>query len=88
MSQDQNKAIIRNQVKWRQDSVAIDFTGREKNVDNIRNIVAIRTNQTCCHDIKTGARHKFEEARQKHCRDTIVNIATYIPVTKLKIVTT
>ena len=45
MSQDQNEAGIRNQVKWRQDSVATDFPGRDRNADNTRNIVATRTNR-------------------------------------------
>ena len=76
MSQDQNEAAIRNQVKWRQDFVMIDFPGRDTNADNTRNIVAKTTKQTCCQDIKTRSRHQFEEAAQKHCRDTIVDVVT------------
>ena len=45
MSQDQNEAAIRNQVKWRQDSVATDFPGHNRNANNTRNIVATRTNR-------------------------------------------
>ena len=45
MSQHQNEAAIRNQVKWRQESIATDFPGRDRNADNTRNIVAIRTNR-------------------------------------------
>ena len=40
-----NEAAIRNQVKWRQDSIATDFLGRDRNTDNTRNIVATRTNR-------------------------------------------
>ena len=76
MSQDQNEAVARNQVKWQQDSVAIDFPGRDRNADNTKNIVAKKTKQTSCRDIKTGSRHRFEEAAQKHCRDTVVDVAT------------
>ena len=32
--------------------------------------------QKYCRDIKTGSRHKFEEAAQKQCRNIIVNFAT------------
>ena len=45
MSQHQNEAATRNQVKWRQDSVVTDFPGRDRNADNTRNIVATRTNR-------------------------------------------
>ena len=76
MSQDENEAATRNQVKWRQDSVATNFPGRDINADNTRNIVATRTKQTCRRDIKTGSRDQFEEAAQKYCCDTIVDVAT------------
>ena len=45
MSQHKNEAATRNQVKWRKDSVGIDFPGRDRNADNTRNIVATRTNR-------------------------------------------
>ena len=41
----QNEAATRNQVNWRQDSVATDFLGRDRNADNTRNMVATRTNR-------------------------------------------
>ena len=44
MSQHENEAATRNQVKWRQDFVATDFLGRDINADNTRNIVVTRTN--------------------------------------------
>ena len=45
MSQHQNEAATRNQVKWRQDLIVTEFPGRDRNVDNTRNIVATRTNK-------------------------------------------
>ena len=75
MSQDQNEAAIRNQVKWRQDFVATNFPGRDRNIDNTRNIVATRTKQTSYRDIKAGSRHQFEEVAQKHRCDKIVDVA-------------
>ena len=76
MSQDQKEAATRNQVQWRQDSVAIDFPGHDRNADNTRNIVAIKNQQICCRDIKTELQHQFEEAAQKYCHDTIIDVAT------------
>ena len=43
VSQHQNEAETRNQVKWRQNSIATNFLGRDRNSDNTRNSVAIRT---------------------------------------------
>ena len=43
LSQHQNEAATRNQVKWRQNSVATNFLGRDRNSENTRNNVSIRT---------------------------------------------
>ena len=75
MLQHQNEAATRNQVKWRQDYVAIDFLGRDRNADNTRNIVPTRTNRNVVATSQTESRHKFEEAAQKQCHDTIVDVA-------------
>ena len=43
MSQHQNEVATRNQVKRQQNSIETNFLGRDRNSDNKRNNVAIRT---------------------------------------------
>ena len=54
MLQHKNEATTRNQVKWRQDSIATDFPGRDRNADNTRNIVVTRTNKNAITTKKLG----------------------------------
>ena len=63
MSQHKNEVATRNQVKWRQDSVAIDFPGRDRNADNTRNTVATRTNGNAVTTLKTRQMALSWEAR-------------------------
>ena len=64
-----HEAATTKLAKWRQNYVATDFLGHDRDDNNARqccnknhnrNVVAIR---------KAGSRHQFEEANQQHCRN-------------------
>ena len=69
MSQHQNEAATRNQVKWRQDSIVTDFLGRDRNANNTRNIVAARTNRNDVVTQLSMSQHNYSSKHTKDCRD-------------------
>ena len=73
-----NEAATRKQAKWRHNSIATDFLGRDRDDNNARQCYNKNQNINAVTIRKAGSRHQFEEAVQQHCRDQEITVATKI----------
>ena len=76
----ENEVAIRKRAKWRQNFVAIEFLGRDRDDNNTRQCYNKNQNRTAVATRKLGSRHQFEEAAQHHCRDQENTVVTEIQV--------
>ena len=73
-----NEAATRKQAKWQQNSVVIDFLGRDRDDNNTRQCCNKNKNKNAIATRKSGSLHQFEEAAKHHCCDQENIIATEI----------
>ena len=73
-----NEAATKKQAKWRQNSIATEFLGRDLDNNNARQYCNKNQNRNVGAIRKAGSRHQFEEVAQQHCRDQENTVATEI----------
>ena len=73
-----NEVTTTKQAKWRQNSIATDFLGRDRDDNNTRQCCNKNQNRNSIATRKAGPRHQFEEAAQHHYHDQENTVATKI----------